>query len=127
MCSVVGRVSRGSGWGERVKILGFSKLIEAHEGRGPLYIALSLARASDPSRPLATVSESALGGPLPGERGLASSFFSPLSPLASRDSRPRESTVDYYSWTRRLSWTRVYRHTKKLIRISHHAVSILAT
>ena len=46
---------------------------------------ISLARASPISLSLATVSESALGGPLPGERGLAPSFF--LSALASRFSR----------------------------------------
>ena len=56
-------------------------------------ISLSLSRACL-HLSLSPVSDSALGGPLPGERGLASSFLSPLSPLASRDSRPRVSTVD---------------------------------
>ena len=100
---------------------------EAHEGRGPLSRYLSHARLH------LALSRHSLGigsrGPTPRGAGSRLVFFlSALASRFSRDSRPRESTpVDYYSWTRRLSWTRVYRHTKKLIRISHHAVSILAT
>ena len=98
MWSVVGCVSRGSGWGERVKFIGFSKLIEAHEGRGPLYTALSrylsharlhLARSPQSRNRLS-------GAHSPGSGVSPRLFFSPLSPLSllSRDSRPRESTVD---------------------------------
>ena len=86
MWSVVGCVSRGSGWGERVKFIGFSKLIEAHEG---LYLAISLTRVS-PSLSLASLG---LGSRGPTPRGAGSRLVFSLSALASRFSRLASTSV----------------------------------